>query len=205
MFIMNTVSQCQIWEFAAFSLFYIIARFILWGVWGCFHCLDTLQIKHLVEKIGFCRMYADWKPWKNRSRENNLTTGDCVFIFSTAPHDLPENKFICSTQTSSQHYQEVLKVLRKRGFGHLRFHGNWANLIRWETSRDAIESSETAQSGDAFSRHTSVASVAVFILFASCISDVMQFYCQLYLHLLPLAQNNKFTLVACVLDFYYIL
>lgn len=132
-----------------------------------------------------------------------ISPPEIVIFFPTAPHDLPENKFICSTQTSSQHYQEVLKVLRKWGFGHLRFHGNWANLICSETSRDVTESSETAQSGDAFSRHTSVASVAVLILFALHISDVMQFYC--HLHLLPFAQNNKYTLVACVLDFYYIL
>lgn len=49
------------------------------------------------------------------------------------------------------------------------------------------------------------ASVAVFILLALYISDVMQFYCRLYLHLLPFAQNNKYTLVASVLDFYYVL
>lgn len=92
----------------------------------------------------------------------------------------------------------IKKSLKCSENGHLRFHGNWANLICSETSRDVTESSETAQSGDAFSRHTSVASVAVLILFALHISDVMQFYC--HLHLLPFAQNNKYTLVACVLD-----
>lgn len=45
---------------------------------------------------------------------------------------------------SSQHWQEILKVLIKWKFEHLQFHYNWANSVRWGELCEMMESSWSA-------------------------------------------------------------